>query len=69
MAKFWMNRDKAGEWRWALLADSNRTIADSGEGYVRRDGCLDAISRVKSDAPSAPVYDASDSTPKLVSGV
>ncbi|HST57327.1 MAG TPA: DUF1508 domain-containing protein [Longimicrobium sp.] len=69
MAKFWMTKDKAGEWRWALLADNNRTIADSGEGYVRRDGCLDAISRVKNAALSAPVYDTSESTPKLVSGV
>lgn len=69
MAKFWMKKDKAGEWRWELLADNNHTIADSGEGYVRRDGCLDAISRVKSAALGAPVYDASDATPKLVSGM
>lgn len=69
MAKFWMTKDKAGEWRWALLADNNKTIADSGEGYVRRDSCLDAITRVKRDAPGASVYDASESTPKLVPGV
>ncbi|HEU4885431.1 MAG TPA: YegP family protein [Longimicrobium sp.] len=64
-----MTKDKAGEWRWALLADNNKTIADSGEGYVRRDGCLDAIGRVKSAASSAAVYDASESTPKVVPGV
>jgi uncharacterized protein YegP (UPF0339 family) len=69
MAKFWMTKDRAGEWRWALLADNNKTIADSGEGYVRRDSCLDAIGRVKRDASSAAVYDASESTPKLVPGV
>jgi uncharacterized protein YegP (UPF0339 family) len=69
MAKFLMTKDKAGEWRWALVAGNNQTIADSGEGYVRRDGCLDAIGRVKRDAPGAQVYDASESTPKLVPGV
>jgi uncharacterized protein YegP (UPF0339 family) len=69
MAKFWMTKDKVGEWRWALLADNNKTIAVSGEGYVRRDSCLDAITRVKRDAPGASVYDASESTAKLVSGV
>lgn len=69
MAKFWMEKDKAGEWRWALLADNNRTIADSGEGYGRRDSCLDAISRVKRDALSASVYDATESPAKLVPGV
>ncbi|WP_420130073.1 YegP family protein [Longimicrobium sp.] len=69
MAKFWMTKDTAGEWRWALLADNNRTIADSGEGYVRRDGCLDAITRVKKAAAGASVYDASDGTAKLVPDV
>jgi len=29
-------RDRAGTWRWRLLARNHRIVADSGEGYSRR---------------------------------
>lgn len=29
-------QDKAGEWRWRLVAANGRKVADSGEGYTRK---------------------------------
>jgi uncharacterized protein len=69
MAKFSIYTDRAGQWRWTLWAENNKKIANSGEGYVRRDSCLDAIRLVKREGPSAPVYDMSGSTQQLVPGV
>lgn len=31
-------RDAAGEWRWRLKARNGRIVADSAEGYTRKDG-------------------------------
>lgn len=28
--------DRAGKWRWRLVAGNGQIIADSGEGYSRR---------------------------------
>lgn len=39
-------KDKAGEWRWRLVAPNNRIVADSGEGYTRREDCERALKRV-----------------------
>lgn len=39
-------KDQAGEWRWRLQADNNRTIADSGEGYNNRTDAIDAFTLV-----------------------
>lgn len=46
-------KDAAGEWRWALRAANGITIADSGEGYVERNDCLEAWARVVEAAQSA----------------
>ena len=27
--------DKAGQWRWRLVADNGRIVADGSEGYTR----------------------------------
>lgn len=37
---FTIYQDKAGEWRWRLVAKNNEIIADSGESYQDRDGVL-----------------------------
>jgi uncharacterized protein YegP (UPF0339 family) len=37
----------AGEWRWRLVAGNDKVIADSGEGYRDRQGCLHGIELVK----------------------
>ena len=57
MAKFVVYKDHHSEYRWRLLADNNKTIADSGEGYGNKQDCSRGISRVKSQAPYAPVED------------
>ena len=41
--KFEVYRDKAGEYRWRLLASNGKLIADSGEGYTRREDAHRAI--------------------------
>lgn len=39
-------QDAAGEWRWRRLAENSEIIADSGEGYTRREDAERAASRV-----------------------
>ena len=56
MTKFRVYRDKAGEWRWNLIADNGRIIADGGEGYVNKSDCLHGIELVKA-ANEAPVQE------------
>ena len=36
-------QDAMREWRWRLVAKNGRVVADSGEGYVRRQSCLKAV--------------------------
>lgn len=48
--------DIGGYWRWRLVAEDNRTIADSGNGYLNKDDCLAAIELVKTSG-TAPVYE------------
>jgi len=47
--------DAQGYWRWHLKAANGRIIADSGEGYANRAGCLNGIALFKAAAYSAPV--------------
>ena len=44
--KFYIYKDRAGEWRWRLKARNGRIVADSGEGYKTRAGVLAAVDRV-----------------------
>lgn len=44
---FEIYRDKASEWRWSLKAGNGQIIADSGEGYTRKEDALRAIHTVK----------------------
>ena len=43
--KFQVYPDNAGEYRWRLIARNGRQLADSGEGYKRRDRCVRSIVR------------------------
>lgn len=54
---FEVYKDKAGEWRWRLRTPSGEIIADSGEGYKRRVGCLGEIELVKRNAPKAVIVE------------
>lgn len=41
--RFVVYQDKAGQWRWRLLAANNRIVADSGESYTRMRDCERAV--------------------------
>jgi len=55
--EFELFKDVKGEYRWRFQAGNNRIIGVSGEGYITRQGCLDAIGRVKANAGRAPIVD------------
>jgi uncharacterized protein YegP (UPF0339 family) len=48
-------KDKAGEWRWQLLASNGEIVADSAEGYETLDGVRAAARRVKNNASDAEI--------------
>lgn len=45
--KFELYEDKAGEWRWRLVAKNGKTIADSGEGYHGQGNARRALKTVR----------------------
>lgn len=45
-SRFVVYQDRAGLWRWRLLAANNRIIADSGEGYASKSNAMRAVSRL-----------------------
>ncbi len=45
--RFELYRDAAGEWRWRLRAANGGVVADSAEGYARREDCEHGIALVK----------------------
>lgn len=55
-AKFEINKDVAGEFRFKLVAVNGETIAVS-EGYTNKDGALNGIESVKQNAAEAVVED------------
>jgi uncharacterized protein YegP (UPF0339 family) len=54
--RFELYRDAAGEWRWRLRATNGNVVADSAEGYGRREDCEHGIALVKGSA-AAPTVD------------
>ena len=57
MADFQIYTYTSGEYRWRLRAANYETIADSGEGYVKKSDCEHGLELVKRDAPAAPIDD------------
>jgi uncharacterized protein YegP (UPF0339 family) len=57
MAMFKIYTDAKGEYRWRLQADNYRIVADSGEGYKNKEDCKAGIDIVKTQAPTATVFD------------
>lgn len=55
MAKFNIYEDVKGEYRWRLVADNGRVMADSAEGYVTEAGAEDALNRFIELAPTAKI--------------
>ncbi len=43
---FRVYQDKAGGWRWRLVAENGRIVGDSGESYTRRRDVIRAAKRV-----------------------
>ena len=43
IARFQLYQDEKGEFRWRLRANNNKIIADSGEGYKKKNDCLEGI--------------------------
>jgi uncharacterized protein YegP (UPF0339 family) len=57
MYKFEVYKDKAGEYRWRLVAPNGKSIADSGEGYSSKQACLEGLESVKKHAAGAQVVE------------
>lgn len=57
MYHFVVYKDNAGQYRWRFVASNGKIIADSGEGYVNKQDCLNGIQLVKTYAPAAQIYD------------
>lgn len=47
LSSYHLYKDRAGLWRWRLMAANNRIIADSGESYHNKSDCLHGIQLVK----------------------
>lgn len=55
--RFEIYKDKAGQFRWRLVAANGRIIADSAESYWNKGDCVSAVSAIKAGAAAAPVID------------
>jgi uncharacterized protein YegP (UPF0339 family) len=55
--EFEIYQDDMGEYRWRLVDTNNRIIADSAEGYTRKNSVLFSIPNVKDAAARAVVND------------
>lgn len=53
--RFELFRDAAGAWRWRLRVQNGNVVAESGEGYVRREDCEHAITLVKRSSDASVV--------------
>ncbi len=55
-SRFELNQDRAGEYRFKLIAKNGQTIAVS-QGYNSKESALKGIDSVKNNAADAPVDD------------
>lgn len=55
--KFEWYKDKAGKFRFRLMAPNGQTIA-VGEGYESKEACLNGIESIKKNAPIAKTVEA-----------
>jgi uncharacterized protein YegP (UPF0339 family) len=51
--RFELYRDAGGEWRWRLRATNGNVLADSAEGYARREDCEHGIALVQQSRNAA----------------
>ena len=64
-ATFEVYTDRREDWRWRLVHDNGNIIADSGEGYVSRQKCVQGLESVKQNAPDAAILTVDDPTGDL----
>lgn len=57
--KFEIYKDKAGLFRYRLIASNGESIAMSEEGYKSKDGCKNGLKSISINAPGADIYDES----------
>ncbi|MBR7117092.1 MAG: DUF1508 domain-containing protein [Clostridia bacterium] len=57
--KFEIYFDKAGLYRYRLIASNGESIAMSEEGYKSKSGCLGGIKSVATNAPTSEIVDES----------
>ena len=55
--KFEVYLDKAGLYRYRLIASNGESIAMSEDGYKSKSGCMNGIKSVSVNAPSAEIVD------------
>lgn len=55
--KFEIYLDKAGLYRYRLIASNGESIAMSEDGYKSKNGCLNGIKSVSINAPDAEIVD------------
>jgi len=56
-AGFEVYKDKAREWRWRLIRQNGRIIADGGEGYTERNDAMEAVERVQELTGETEMYE------------
>jgi uncharacterized protein YegP (UPF0339 family) len=61
---FEIDFSRAHQYRWRLLSDEGE-VALSGEGYVRKQDCLDVVEALRSGELAAAVVDLTDVPPYL----
>src|SRR5262245_59193549 len=57
---FEVYRDAKKEFRWRLKAANGQTIGTSGQGYVAKADCMNAIDRIKEGAATAKVEEVKE---------
>jgi uncharacterized protein YegP (UPF0339 family) len=58
MAKqFQIHKNASAQYWWRLLADNNRTVADSAETYMNKADCRAMIEWIQRNAATTPIVD------------
>src|SRR5262245_35570744 len=60
VGKFEVYQDKSGDFRWRLLASNGQVVATSGQGYKKKDDCLNGIESVKRIAGDSKVEEVKE---------
>lgn len=56
MVRFEIYLDRAGEYRWRLVAGNNEIVATS-EGYIVKQAAINSADWVRRNSPGVPIHD------------